>query len=64
MLDRNRALFEKARDAGGTRYPIGSLEFDKQDWKRQYGKDWNDFKNMKKRFDPDGILTPGPGIFK
>jgi FAD/FMN-containing dehydrogenase len=64
MLDRNRALFEKARRAGGTRYPIGSLEFDKQDWKRQYGSDWNDFKNMKKRFDPEGILTPGPGIFK
>jgi cytokinin dehydrogenase len=63
MLDRNRRLFEQARDLGGTRYPIGSLEFDKQDWKRQYGKDWNDFKKLKKRFDPEGILTPGPGIF-
>jgi FAD/FMN-containing dehydrogenase len=64
MLDRNRALFDKARRVGGTRYPIGSLEFDKQDWKQQYGKDWDDFKRMKKRFDPEGILTPGPGIFK
>jgi len=63
MLDRNRRLFDKARDAGGTRYPIGSIEFDKHDWKRQYGRDYNDFKQLKHRFDPDGILTPGPGIF-
>jgi cytokinin dehydrogenase len=63
MLDRNRRLFEKARRAGGTRYAIGSLEFDKQDWRRQYGKDWNDFSNLKQRFDPKGLLTPGPGIF-
>jgi len=31
MLARNRTLFEKARALGGTRYPIGSLEFSHQD---------------------------------
>ncbi|MES1173218.1 MAG: FAD-binding protein [Myxococcales bacterium] len=63
MLDRNNRLFEKARRAGGTRYPIGSLQFDKRDWKQQYGDDWSAFKRAKGQFDPDNILTPGPGIF-
>jgi cytokinin dehydrogenase len=63
MLDRNRRLFEKARRAGGTRYSIGSIEFDKRDWRLQYGAAYNDLKILKQRFDPDRILTPGPGIF-
>lgn len=63
MLARNRALFEKARALGGTRYPIGSLQFSKSDWEKQYGDKWNDFKRAKRRFDPDGLLAPGLGIF-
>ena len=63
MLARNGKLFEKARRAGGTRYPIGTLAFERRDWKQQYGADYDDFKRLKQRFDPDGILTPGPGIF-
>jgi FAD/FMN-containing dehydrogenase len=63
MLARNRHLFEKARDAGGTRYPIGALEFDRLDWVRQYGLRWPAFAERKRRFDPDNILSPGSGIF-
>ncbi|HWZ89005.1 MAG TPA: FAD-binding protein [Polyangiaceae bacterium] len=63
MLARNRTLFEKARALGGTRYPIGSVEFSHQDWRIQYGDVWDAFKSAKHRFDPDGILSPGPGIF-
>jgi len=63
MLTRNRRLFEKARALGGTRYPIGSLEFSHEDWRIQYGDAYDDFKRAKRRFDPDSILTPGPGIF-
>jgi cytokinin dehydrogenase len=63
MLARNRRLFEKARRAGGTRYPIGAIEFDRTDWMRQYGEEWPELVRNKRRFDPDGILTPGPGIF-
>jgi FAD/FMN-containing dehydrogenase len=63
MLDRNRVLFEQARDFGGTRYPIGSVEFDRDDWRQHYGNKWDDFKRAKRRFDPDNILSPGPGIF-
>ena len=63
MLARNRKLFEKARAAGGTRYPIGSIPFDHRDWVVQYGKVWDRFVELKNRFDPDDILTPGLGIF-
>jgi FAD/FMN-containing dehydrogenase len=63
MLDRNRRWFERARDAGGMRYPIGSLEFSGDDWRRHYGEQWPRLQRIKRRYDPDAILTPGPGIF-
>jgi len=63
MLARNRALFEEARSIGGTRYPIGSLEFSHSDWVRHYGREWNDFSRAKRRYDPEEILSPGAGIF-
>ncbi len=63
ILARNRKLFEKARAVGGTRYPIGSVQFTQEDWRRQYDCAWEDFKRAKRRFDPDRILSPGPGIF-
>ncbi|MEO8906321.1 MAG: FAD-binding protein [Polyangiaceae bacterium] len=63
MLARNRKLFDKARLVGGTRYPIGSIEFSRVDWLLQYGLSYLAFKALKLRYDPSGILTPGPGIF-
>jgi len=63
MLLRNRRLYEKARAVDGTRYPIGAIEFSRRDWQRQYGDEWEEFAERKRRFDPDNILTPGPGIF-
>jgi len=63
MLARNRDLYDQAVLLGGTRYPIGSVEFNKQDWRRHYGSAWDDFKRAKRKYDPDTILGPGPGIF-
>lgn len=63
MLERNRRLYEKALDVGGTRYPIGSLDFTKDDWIAHYGPSWEEFARRKRRFDPGNILTPGLGIF-
>jgi cytokinin dehydrogenase len=63
MLDRNRRLYDLAAAAGATRYPIGALEFTGSDWMRQYGSNWDELVRRKRLFDPDGILTPGPGIF-
>jgi cytokinin dehydrogenase len=63
MLARNRRLFEAARRVGGTRYPISAIPFNRGDWARQYDGVFSDFVRAKHRYDPDGILTPGPGIF-
>ena len=63
MLARNRRLFERARGVGGTRFPIGAQVFTREDWVRQYGETWAKFARRKKKYDPDNILTLGPGIF-
>lgn len=63
MLSRNRDLFERARAAGGTRYPIESVDFGPDDWRAHYGERWPLLVELKRRFDPDGIMTPGPGVF-
>lgn len=63
MLDRNRRLYEKARDLGGTRYLIGSIDFSREDWIAHYGSSWREFARLKRRFDPDNLLAPGLGIF-
>lgn len=60
---RNNVWFDMARALGGTRYPIGTLDFTPGDWRRHYGSEWQGFKKAKEEFDPKGILTPGPGIF-
>jgi cytokinin dehydrogenase len=61
---RNNVWYDMARDVGGTRYPIGTLDFDHGEWRRHYGGAWADFKDAKEKYDPDHILTPGPGIFR
>jgi FAD/FMN-containing dehydrogenase len=43
MLARNRMLFDRARALGGTRYPIGALDFTRDDWVAQYGDAWPAF---------------------
>ncbi|MUH00526.1 FAD-binding protein [Scytonema sp. UIC 10036] len=63
MLDDNRRFFEKNRDFGGTRYPVGAIQFSYFDWQQHFGSAWSGFINAKRRYDPDNLLTPGQGIF-
>ncbi|GAA3201974.1 FAD-binding protein [Actinocorallia longicatena] len=63
MTAANLAFYETARARGGSWYPIGTLPLTPQDWKRHYGPVWPAFKLAKRTYDPDGILTPGQGIF-
>jgi FAD/FMN-containing dehydrogenase len=63
MLSRNRRWYDQAHALGATRYPIGTLDFTQADWKAQYGDKWDDLVRLKRRYDPDFILTPGPRIF-
>ncbi len=64
MLERNRRLFESAKALGGTRYPIGSLDFGPFDWRHHYGREWIRAKIAKTYYDPRRILTPTPGVFR
>jgi hypothetical protein len=50
MLARNRRLFERARELGGTRYAIGSIEFDHNDWVRQYADFWAELVQRKRQY--------------
>jgi FAD/FMN-containing dehydrogenase len=63
MLARNRRLFDQARAVGGTRYLISSIEFRREDWIAHYGVLWPRFARLRQRYDPDGILAVGLGIF-
>jgi cytokinin dehydrogenase len=63
MLQRNDDLFAQARALGGVRYPIGSIDFTSADWREHYGSRWPEILASKQKFDPQHILTPGPGIF-
>lgn len=64
MLDRNRSLFDHAKALGGTRYPIGTLDFGPFDWRQHYGREWIRTRIAKAYYDPRRILTPGPGVFR
>jgi len=44
-------------------YPIGTAEMTPAHWRRQFGPRWDSLLAGKRRYDPDGLLTPGPGIF-
>jgi FAD/FMN-containing dehydrogenase len=63
MVERNERLFARARDLGGVRYPIESTTFTQADWRRHYADRWPHLRAMKRKYDPAGVLTPGPGMF-
>ncbi|MFF3544720.1 FAD-binding protein [Streptomyces platensis] len=64
MLARNDRWFARARDHyGAVLYPIGAVRFTAEDWRAHFGDAWPALNEAKKRYDPDRILSPGPGIF-
>lgn len=63
QLAGNRWLYERARDAGGKRYPVGSVELTRRDWVDHYGPVWPAVVAAKAAWDPRRVLTPGQGIF-
>jgi FAD/FMN-containing dehydrogenase len=63
MLARNYQLWKNASAIGGTRYLEDAVPFTKSDWQTHYGPVYPQFAAWKQRFDPYGILAPGPAIF-
>ena len=56
-------LFEENRQLGGRHYPISAVRLSCDDWKRHFGPHSERLVQARRRFDPDDVLTPGPGIF-
>jgi FAD/FMN-containing dehydrogenase len=44
---------------GGKRYLSGWIKFDQNQWKAHFGDAWPKVVELKKKFDPQGILNPG-----
>ncbi|MCF6526281.1 FAD-binding protein [Streptomyces sp. JJ36] len=63
LLAANRVAYEAVRDGGGTQYPVGSVPFRRADWRDHYGPAFPALAAARERYDPDGILVPGQGIF-
>jgi cytokinin dehydrogenase len=59
----NRRFFEQARAVGGKYLPVSALPLTSQDWEEHFDPYWDQLVSAKHRFDPDNVLSPGPGIF-
>jgi cytokinin dehydrogenase len=64
MLSANRMLVKRCMDEGGKVYPPFAPPLSRDEWQRHYGDQiWQRFAAAKRRFDPNGVLTPGAGVF-
>jgi FAD/FMN-containing dehydrogenase len=64
MLAANRRLAARALEQGGKVYPPFAPVLSQAQWQEHYGAaTWQRFAAAKKRFDPNNVLNPGPGIF-
>ncbi len=63
LLAQNRDFYDRAKRLGGKHYPMCAIELTQRDWRDHFGRDWRDFQDAKRRYDPRNLLTPGQGIF-
>jgi len=63
LVAMNRALYERAREMGGTRLTTTAIPFSQTDWSQHYGPVWQSFRAAKARFDPSNAIASGQGIF-
>lgn len=63
LVQANRAVYERLRDAGGVLYPVSAFPMSPRDWRRHFGPRWQQLRRAKRRFDPGHVLTPGYGLF-
>lgn len=63
-LESNRSIANVVADVGGKRYAPYGMVMTPSEWRAHFGEiAWQRLLAAKKRYDPRGILTPGPGIF-
>jgi cytokinin dehydrogenase len=56
LLAANRRHYDRALDAGGTLYPIGSVPMTAADWAQHHGERLPSLRAAKRRYDPRGIF--------
>jgi FAD/FMN-containing dehydrogenase len=64
MLGQNDLLVRRCLTLGGKIYPPFAPVLSREDWQRHYGPQlWERFAAAKRHLDPNGVLTPGAGVF-
>ncbi|KMS77148.1 FAD-binding protein [Streptomyces viridochromogenes] len=63
MVAANRALYERARTAGGVLHPVGALPMAPGDWAAHFGPLWPELVRAKDEYDPHHVLTRGYGLW-
>jgi hypothetical protein len=55
--ERNRRLYEAAKELGGTLGPFGYMPMSAADWRTHFGPRWEELTEAKRRYDPDGVFA-------
>ena len=64
MLDQNRRLYDLAKPLGAKRYTVGAIPgMTPTEWKAHFGGQYSKLLDLKRRYDPDRVLTPGQRFF-
>jgi cytokinin dehydrogenase len=64
LFAQNRRFYDRAVSVGAKRYLYGAIpDMGPDDWKLHYAERWPMVTELKSRFDPDHVLTPGQRIF-
>jgi cytokinin dehydrogenase len=59
VLEQLNLLTDLALEMGGKRYMATWVEFDLPRWRLQFGNSWSKVNEIKRKYDPNGILNPG-----
>ena len=59
VLEQLNLLTNLAFQMGGKRYMASWAEFDLPQWRLQFGDYWTKVNEMKRKYDPKGVLNPG-----
>jgi len=63
MTERNARLERRGLELGGVLYPIGTSDWTPRRWREHFGEQWERLVNLRRSYDPHGVMTRGVGMF-
>jgi FAD/FMN-containing dehydrogenase len=63
LVEANRAVYDRVRDAGGTLYPVSAFPMSRAEWRAHFGVAFDQLSDAKHAYDPAHVLTPGYEVF-